>query len=46
MAVHRNETSKRNTILGERIRLYHKAFAKVAEVVAPVVQKKEWKAAG
>ena len=46
MAVHRNETSKRNTILGERIRLYHKAFAKVAEIVAPTVQDREWKAVG
>lgn len=45
MAVHRNGTSKRNTILGERICLYHKAFTKVAEIVAPAVREKEWKGA-
>jgi len=35
MAVHRNEISKRNTLLGERIRLYYKAFAKSTGLPAP-----------
>ncbi len=46
MAVHKNETSKRNTLLGERIRLYHKAFTKTIEIAAPDIQEREWKAAG
>ena len=36
MAVHRNEISKRNTLLGERIRLYYKAFARSAGLPVPV----------
>ncbi len=35
MAVHRNEISKRNTLLGERIRLYYKAFARSAGLPVP-----------
>ena len=32
MAIHRADTSRRNTMLGERIRLYEKAYAKTAEL--------------
>ena len=32
MAIHRADTSKRNTMLGERIQLYAKAYAKAAEL--------------
>lgn len=35
MAIHRNEISKRNTRLGERICLYYKAFAKGSGVLVP-----------
>ena len=32
MAIHRADTSKRNTMLGKRIQLYAKAYAKTAEL--------------
>ena len=32
MAIHRADTSQRNTMLGERIQLYAKAYAKAAEL--------------
>lgn len=32
MAIHRADTSRRNTMLGERIRLYEKAYAKTEEL--------------
>ena len=35
MAIHRNEISKRNTSLGERICLYYRAFAKSAGIAIP-----------
>ena len=34
-AIHRNGTSKRNTLLGHRIRLYYRAFAKSAGIPIP-----------
>ena len=46
MAVHRNETSRRNTLLGERIRLYYKAFARSAGLPVPVFSEEKLKAAG
>lgn len=35
MAIHRNEISKRNTLLGQRITLYHRAFSKGARPELP-----------
>lgn len=36
MAIHKTEASKRNSHLGDRIRLYYKAFAKTAGIVIPL----------
>ena len=46
MAIHKNEISKRNTLLGERIRLYYKAYAKSAGTAVPEFQEEKLKAAG
>lgn len=46
MAIHRNEISKRNTLLGERIRLYYTAFARNAGLPIPVFPEGQLKAAG
>ncbi len=46
MAIHRNEIGKRNTHLGERIRLYYKAFAKGAGLPAPVFPEETLQEAG
>lgn len=46
MAIHRNEISKRNTLLGERIRLYYKAYAKSAGTAVPEFLEEKLKAAG
>lgn len=45
MAIHRNEISRRNTLLGERIRLYYTAFAKKAGVPVPKFPEGELKKA-
>ena len=36
MAIHKTEASKRNSHLGERIRLYYKGFAKAAGIIIPL----------
>lgn len=46
MAIHRSSTSQRNTMLGERIRLYHKAFAKSPAIVSAQAPPQNLKAAG
>ena len=46
MAIHRNEISRRNTLLGERIRLYYKASARSAGLPVPVFPEEGLKAAG
>ena len=46
MAIHRNEIGKRNTLLGERIRLYYKAYARRAGIPIPAAKEKELKHAG
>ena len=46
MGIHRNEISRRNTLLGERIRLYYKAFARSAGLPVPVFPEQQMKAAG
>ncbi|RFZ77490.1 ATP-dependent RecD-like DNA helicase [Lacrimispora amygdalina] len=46
MAIHRNEISKRNTSLGERICLYYRAFAKNAGVIIPAALEEKLKNAG
>ena len=46
MAIHKNEISKRNTLLGERIRLYYKAYAKSAGIAVPKFLEEKLKAAG
>lgn len=46
MAIHRNEISKRNTSLGERIRLYYRAFAKSAGIVVPAAMEEKLMNAG
>lgn len=46
MAIHKNEISKRNTLLGERIRLYYKAYAKGAGTAVPEFPEEKLKAAG
>ena len=46
MAIHKNEISKRNTLLGERIRLYYKAYAKSAGIAVPKFLEEGLKAAG
>lgn len=38
MAIHRNEIGKRNTLLGMRIQMYFKAYAKKAGIPIPAVQ--------
>ena len=45
MAIHRNEINKRNTLLGERICLYYKAFARNKGIPVPEFLKEKWKAA-
>ena len=45
MAIHRNEISRRNTLLGERIRLYYTAFAKKAGFPVPKFPESELKKA-
>lgn len=46
MAIHKNEISKRNTLLGERIRLYYRAYAKSAGITVPEFSEEKLKAAG
>lgn len=46
MAIHKNEISKRNTLLGERIRLYYRAYAKSAGTAVPEFPEEKLKAAG
>ncbi len=46
MAIHKNEISRRNTLLGERIRLYYKAYAKSAGIIVPEFLEEKLKAAG
>ncbi|WP_148509914.1 SF1B family DNA helicase RecD2 [Hungatella hathewayi] len=46
MAIHRNEISKRNTSLGERICLYYRAFAKSTGAVIPAALEEKLKNAG
>ena len=46
MAIHKNEISKRNTLLGERIRLYYKAYAKSAGIAVPEFLEEKLRAAG
>ena len=46
MAIHRNEIGKRNTLLGERIHLYYKAYARRAGIPVPANLEKELKHAG
>lgn len=45
-AIHRNEISRRNTRLGERICMYHKAFSKKADMPIPVLPENKLKNAG
>lgn len=45
MAIHRNEINKRNTLLGERICLYYKAYARNKGIPVPEFLKEKWKAA-
>ena len=44
--VDRNEIGKRNTLLGERIHLYYKAYARRAGIPVPADLEKELKHAG
>lgn len=46
MAIHRSSTSQRNTMLGERVRLYHKALAKSPVIAGMTAPPQELKAAG
>lgn len=46
MAIHRNEISNRNTSLGERICLYHKAFAKGMGLAVAEIPEEKLKNAG
>ena len=46
MAIHRNDITKRNTLLGERICLYYKAMAKSAGIPLPLVLEEKLKKAG
>ena len=46
MAIHKNEISRRNTLLGERIRLYYRAYAKSAGIIVPEFPEEKLKAAG
>lgn len=46
-AIHRNGNNKRNTLLGHRIRLYYRAFAKSAGIPIPAdLEELELKNAG
>lgn len=45
-AIHRNEISRRNTRLGERICMYHKAFSKKVDVPVSVLPENRLKNAG
>lgn len=46
MAIHREEIAKRNTMLGERICLYYKAYAKRLGLPLPLPLREELKSAG
>lgn len=46
MAIHCNDITKRNTLLGERICLYYKAMAKSAGIPLPVCLEEKLKKAG
>ena len=46
MAIHRNEIVKRNTLLGKRIGMYYKAYAKRAGIPVPAALEEELKYAG
>ncbi len=46
MAIHKNEISRRNTLLGERICLYYKAYARSAGIAVPGFLEEKLKAAG
>ena len=46
MAIHCNDITKRNTLLGERICLYYKAMAKSAGIPLPLVLEEKLKKAG
>ena len=46
MAIHKNEISRRNTLLGERICLYYKAYARSAGLAMPAFLEEKLKAAG
>ena len=46
MAIHRNEIVKRNTLLGTRIGMYYKAYAKRAGIPIPAALEEELKYAG
>lgn len=46
LAIHKSSTGKRNTLLGERIGLYQKAFAKSPALPSTPAPQEEWKAAG
>ena len=46
MAIHCNDVTKRNTLLGERILLYYKAMAKSAGISVPMVLEEKLKKAG
>lgn len=43
MAIHRNEIGKRNTLLGMRIQMYFKAYAKKAGIPIPAVLEEQLK---
>jgi len=45
MAIHRNDITKRNTLLGELICFYYKAMAKSAGIPLPVVLEEKLKKA-
>lgn len=45
MAIHRNEIGKRNTLLGSRIQLYFKAYAKKAGIPIPAALEEQLKSA-
>ncbi len=46
MAIHRNDISKRNTLLGQRIMLYFRAFAKDKGIAFPKALEEKLKQAG
>ena len=46
MAIHCNDITKRNTLLGERICLYYRAMAKSAGIPVPAVLEEKLKKAG